>query len=310
MLDSDTGSCPAPSGLRGIGVNKSEALPFDKNTAKRLCEIEYSNNLTDTVAAPGRTNRNSGWCCKVTGNIGTCDNSKNEFGENGRSPAFASKSSAEKQCSEMGGDCVARQSKTGTGWCSVRPQPAPPAPSPAAKHNVTIKYKIEAFRLTDFTLFPLLGRPIPFLPLKGKEFSVGVFHGSNTYEHTVSYQDIPSGKYAVQCLMTVSDVKDRVCTPAEINVTGNVCRIYNITVKSGVIEKSSLGAPCPVGNSGRPIQPAALDMNDDGTINTIDLQYLYDDYGAEGASTSDVNSDGTVNALDLSTFMNSFGTEL
>jgi hypothetical protein len=306
----DIGSCSAQDGLRGVGINRDQAVPGNKDEATARCTGTYGSNLVEVVKSPNSKIGTSGFCCKIKGNIGTCDNEKKEYGINGRSPAFPSKGEAEKQCREMGIDnCSAQKSRTGTGYCSKIQQPEP-TKVVQPKYRVTIKYKIEAFRLTAFTLKPVLSGPVPFL-FTGSEFTLGSLHGTNTYEHNVLYNDVPKGKHSVQCSVVFDGSNTKLCTPAEINVTGDTCYIYNISVRSGVIDKSSLGSLCP-SNGARPIQPVSidLDINQDGVINTIDLQYLYDEYGAEGASTTDVNQDGAVNALDLSIFMNSFGTEL
>lgn len=125
--------------------------------------------------------------------------------------------------------------------------------------------------------------------------------------YKAKFDGLYSKKYKIGCDMKLEkNGKTAKCQEIEIDIPrqSGGCRAYNITFKAGKITHG-VGDFC----GGEQSMPE-LDINQDGVINTIDLQYLYDEYGAEGATTSDVNKDGTVNALDLSVFMDSFGTEL
>jgi hypothetical protein len=54
--------------------------------------------------------------------------------------------------------------------------------------------------------------------------------------------------------------------------------------------------------------PLLGDLNNDGTVNAVDLAIFSQDFGKAGAGLKgDLNNDGVVNAIDLALFASNFG---
>lgn len=302
------GVCPANS--RGIEGDEGKSfIKFSPESDASVCSSTYPG--TRPVNAS-----DGGFCCS-SGSQGGNPGNPGQPGQPGQPTpgSTASCPSTHDKIRIPPGICAPSDSLYVRGLgqnevcCKKRPAPTP---APAEKHKFTVKYKAKVQPFYTYDLYPKISWGAGSIQDYDNISHFRALPWTGEYEDVIVYDELTANRFVIKCEVNVAGAGRRVaCQDIVIDIPKDKdgCREYLIEISDGVLKVNRAGGNCKAGASAQ-VEPEQLDMNSDGVINTIDLQYLYDEYGTEGATTTDVNKDGTVNALDLSVFMDSFGTEL
>lgn len=173
------------------------------------------------------------------------------------------------------------------------------------EHSFTIRYKGKLGSFERLKFYPQICWGSP---QRCQDYDAHGYYGLpflNSFEVDTVFEHLTANRFTIKCKIDIGilgSFRDN-CEDITIDIPADKgkCKEYKFELSGSELIHNEAGGSCGSGGS--------LDFNDDGVINTIDLQYIYDDYGNDTA-TADLNSDGNVNALDLSIFMSAFGTEI
>ncbi len=309
-VDPAIGSCPLTAGLRGAPSNTEKGFPEDEDGAKNRCKNAYGANSTGVARPQGGSG--FGWCCKVPSAALKCI-----AGYEGPYETAVKPDKCPGKHYIRGGSKQYCCPKDGS-----NPVP-PPAPPSKEKTTFTVKYSV------NFNGILSRRFGVKFMPRicwmeDGASKCAKYSSSSGNYRYlniggglaseNVEFVKLTANNFTIKCDFEKGD--ERIdCKDIHIKIPENAKGSCEYVFEMGTSGLTSHGPKgCPAATASSLEQLGALDMNGDGSINTIDLQYVYDGYiqpdTTDGAASMDFNSDGKVNALDLSLFFGAYGTEL